>query len=301
MMAKKPPVGFRLLLVNKQELKISTGNYLREGKSSGKMKDNNNYNNKSERTVKNGKDLGEKKLDDGKGKNKGKSDNGIENNSNNNGWIDKNDNNGGKAKRKGGKDGKVKTDVRNERRMMNNNNINGLKEIDDKNGGKAKNNEESKGKRKDQDEKEERNTRAEASAKMGEDRAQGRTKGPCLDREEALVVGKTLAKTCDWDSMRRTLEELGGRWIAGGTFFHFYEEDRVVTWLSEGFWFVVERELVVAVVVDGWMGHGGCHVPHSGRSEAGGGGTPVERTVGIRRVFRGLAGGKRDEQTGANQ
>ena len=85
---------------------------------------------------------------------------------------------------------------------------------------------------------------------MGEDRAKGRTKGPGLDREEALVVGKTLAGTVDWDALMRTVDELGGRWMAGGTFFHFYAGERVVTWLSEGFWFVVEQGLFEVVVVD---------------------------------------------------
>ncbi len=94
--------------------------------------------------------------------------------------------------------------------------------------------------------------RAKASIKMGKDRAKGKVKGPGLDREEALVVGKTLASTCDWNAMMKTLDELGGRWIEGGTFFHFYVEGRVVTWLSEGFWMVVEQELAEVIVVDGW-------------------------------------------------
>ena len=86
-----------------------------------------------------------------------------------------------------------------------------------KNGWRTRNNVEVKGKKKVEDEPKGRNSRAEASAKTGEERAKGRTKGPGLDREEALVVGKTLAETCDCDALMRTLEELGGRWIEGGT------------------------------------------------------------------------------------
>ena len=99
------------------------------------------------------------------------------------------------------------------------------------------------------DMKRKKEDRTKLSKKIGKDRANGRSKGPGLDRKEALLVGKILAETCKWEDLERTDDELGGRWFEGGTFFHFLLGWVVVPWLSEGFWNTVENESIEIIII----------------------------------------------------
>ena len=69
-----------------------------------------------------------------------------------------------------------------------------------------------------------------------------------------------LKGTCNYDNYLNTKDEHSIWWFSGGSFFHFErgedeEEDegaKVVLWLSEGFWFLVEGKGVEIIMAEGW-------------------------------------------------
>ncbi len=227
-MLKKPPVGLLLLLDKKKELKNSTGIYLRQEKSTGKVKENNKIKDRVEGTGKNDKSLGKIKMESGSGESKANNDKGWGNNKNNKKSSTKNGYNKNKA---------MKGSMRQEN-------------IED-------------------EMKRRKEERTKLSGEIGKNRASGTTKGPGLNRKEALLVGKIMAETCEWDNIKRTVDELGGRWLEAATFYHFYVERWVVFWLSEGFWFVVEKKLINIIIIEGWDSMAG--TTEEGEKELGNG------------------------------